>query len=264
MAASFTDAPDTQSSELPRACSWQPPPNELILQPGEVHVWRASLELEASRLRDLLPTLSTHEQGRAERFHFARDRGHFIAAHGLLRAILGRYLRVGPGQLRFGYGLHGKPVLKMEPGGGALRFNMSHSHGLALYAVAADREVGIDVEQIRSDVEPRRVADQFFSPGEVAALLALPTHLQRVAFFNCWTRKEAYIKAKGKGMSLPLQGFEVSLVPGEPAALLKTCGDPAEAGRWSLRALEPGPGYVGAVAAEGRDWDLRCWQWHEP
>ncbi len=141
---------------------------------------------------------------------------------------------------------------------------MSHSHGVALYAVTRDREVGIDLEFIRRDLEVEQIAERFFSRRETATLRALPTALREYAFFLCWTRKEAYIKARGEGLSLPLDQFDVSLIPGEPAALLSTQPDSDEALRWSLQELTLASGYVAALAVEGRGWSLSCWQWPRP
>src|SRR5919199_1621700 len=143
-------------------------------------------------------------------------------------------LRQAPPQLCFTYGRHGKPALATGTGGVPLRFNVSHSHGLALYAITRDREVGVDVERIRPEVAQEKIAERFFSPREVTVLRALPTPLQATAFFACWTRKEAYIKATGDGLSLSLKQFDVSLAPGEPVALLHTIWDPQEAARWAL------------------------------
>jgi 4'-phosphopantetheinyl transferase len=240
---------------------WREPMEDVSLKSDEVHVWRSSLDLPASYLDSLLRTLAPDEQTRAGRFHFLEDQQHFIAARGILRAMLSRYLGVEPARLRFCYGDHGKPNLVKEFGGDALRFNISHSHGLALFAVARNREVGIDVEWVRSDIETDKIAGRFFSTLEVATLRGLPIGLQKVAFFNCWTRKEAYIKARGEGLSMPLDKFDVSLAPGADAALLCTRAEPPEADRWSLRELFPGEGYVAAVAAQGKDWRLICRQW---
>jgi 4'-phosphopantetheinyl transferase len=241
--------------------SWRVPPERLALESGEMHVWRVTLVQPASALKYFLSILSSDEEARAESFYFEKDRNRFIAAHGVLRTILSRYLNVPPERLRFCYGRYGKPALAEDPGGRAIRFNMSHSHELALYAVTRDREVGVDLEYIRADFASHEIARQFFSPGEVARLGALPVSMRTEAFFNCWTRKEAYIKATGKGLSLALDQFDVSLAPGEPAVLLSTRENPQEASRWTLRELSPGPGYVAALAVEGRDWRLDCWQW---
>ena len=210
-------------------------------------------------MRSLWYTLTADECQRAERYVFAKDRTHFVVARGLLRVLLGRYLGQDPPHLRFIYGPHGKPALATDTGGGALRFNVSHSHGLALYAITRGREVGVDVERIRPEVAQEKIAERFFSPREVTLLRALPAQLQATAFFACWTRKEAYIKAKGEGLALPLDQFDVSLVPGEPAVLLRAAWDPQEAARWSLQDLAPAPGYRAAVAVAGHDWRLTCW-----
>ncbi len=241
--------------------SWYPAPKILMLGSDEVHVWRAALNLEGSKVKRLHQTLSRDEQARARRFYFQKDREHFIVARGLLRAILGRYLKTEPSQLRFCYTLHGKPALDTEIGRDALRFNLSHSQGLALYAITPSREVGVDVEFIRSELAEGQIAEHFFSPREITALRALPKERRQEGFFNCWTRKEAYIKARGEGLTLRLDQFDVSLTPGEPAALLSTNGDPQESYRWSLKELSPEAGYVAALAVEGHDWRLECWQW---
>jgi 4'-phosphopantetheinyl transferase len=243
--------------------SWFPLPEVLLLGDDEVHVWRATLDLETSHLNSVRQILSADEQARAGRFYFQKHCERFIITRGLLRRILGRYLQREPGQLQFGYGPYGKPYLTGEFSHSRLRFNLAHSQGLALYAITQGREVGVDIEYIRPHSAHKQIAHRFFSPWEVMALKALPSHLQQEAFFNCWTRKEAYIKARGKGLSFPLNQFSVSLTPGEPAALLHVQGDPQETSRWSLQTLDPGPGYVAALAVEGQDWQLKCWQVQE-
>lgn len=246
---------------LPTTPLWNSPSETPILSDDDVHVWRASLDPPASVVERLERTLATDERERAGRFRFSRHRSHFIAARGMLRAILGLYLEAEPAALYFQYGPRGKPGLAGDGDDGTLRFNLSHSGELALYAVARGRELGIDVEQIRSDRSDESIARRFFSPSEVEALLALPEGERRDAFFRCWTRKEAYIKARGDGLSLALDQFDVSLAPGEPATLLRTRQDAADAARWSLRDLPAGPGYAAALAVEGKSWRLRCWQW---
>jgi 4'-phosphopantetheinyl transferase len=236
----------------------------LVLGCDDVHVWRATLDQTPSQIQSFLHTLAADEQARAERFYFERDREHFIVARGLLRTILGRYLNREPGGLSFYYSSHGKPALAGESDGDAIRFSISHSHGVALYAVTRGREVGIDLERIRFDVAIAEIAERLFSRREVAMLRKLPTEVQHQAFFHCWTRKEAYIKARGEGLSLPLDQFEMSLAPGEPAALLGTRPDPSEASRWSLHELTLAPGYVAALAVERHGWRLTCWQWPDP
>ncbi len=240
---------------------WAPPPSRPRVTEAEVHVWRVSLDLPSARVERLAQAMSEDERARAGRFFFERDRRRFVVGRGTLRAILGRYLGLPPGDLAFSYSPHGKPVLSPGADGPPLCFNLSHAAGLALVAVARGREVGVDLERVREDFATGEIARRFFSPAEVAALEALPPEGQCAAFFNCWTRKEAYIKARGEGLSLPLHRFQVSVAAGQPAALLATADDPDETSRWSLSELLPGPGYVAALAAAGRGWRLRCWQW---
>jgi 4'-phosphopantetheinyl transferase len=227
----------------------------------EVHVWRAALARSPEEVEALKRLLSEDELRRAARFHFPRDRSSFVVARGTLREILGLYVGLPPGLLRFGYNAFGKPELTSAPGETGLRFNLSHAGGLALYVVAAGREVGVDIEAVREGVPCEELAARFFSRREMAALLALPAGERRRAFFECWARKEAYIKGRGEGLSLPLDSFDVSLAPGEPAALLSTRDARAGAARWSLCGLTAGPGYAAAVAVEGGGWRLRCWRW---
>jgi 4'-phosphopantetheinyl transferase len=240
---------------------WVAPPGELALEAGEVHVWRASLCQGQPAAQALSRTLARDERERAERFHLARDGERFVAARGLLRAILGRYLAIEPGAVSLGYSRHGKPELAGDHSAARIQFNLSHSGDLALFAFTRGMPVGIDVEHQRDEAADLAIAEQCFSPRELAALRALPAAQRSAAFFNCWTRKEAYVKARGEGLSLPLSQFDVSLAPGAPAELLHVVGDPHERARWSLRALEPGPGYVAALAVEGHGWALRRWEW---
>ena len=241
--------------------SWRYPPERLALGDSDVHLWRASLDLTVEHIQALQRSLTPDEQVRADRFHFQRDRDRFIVARGVLRDILGRYLGVEPGHLRFRYSPFGKPALTQELGGEKLRFNLAHSNGLALYAVTRSREVGVDLEYVRAELADSEIAERFFSPREIASLGTVPRHLRKEAFFNCWTRKEAYVKARGVGLSLPLDQFDVSLIPGEPAALTTVVGDTQESGRWSLQEICPGPGYVAALAVEGASYRLKRWQW---
>jgi 4'-phosphopantetheinyl transferase len=232
----------------------------IALGRDEVHVWCASLDEAAPHNNNFIQTLAADERARADRFYFEIDRARFIAAHGILRAILSLYLDRAPDRLQFSYGAYGKPALANHARD-SIDFNLSHSRGVALYAIARGREVGVDLELIRPELETEQIARQFFSPREIATLLALPVDVRREAFFLCWTRKEAYLKARGAGLSLPLDQFDVSLTPGEPAALTGTRPDAADALRWSLVNLSPPCGYAGAIAVEGRGWTLSNWQW---
>lgn len=235
--------------------SWQQAPSRFALLPHEVHVWRARLP----DLPDYTPLLSADEALRAARFYFEKDRAHFTAARGLLRTLLGSYLRSAPGDLQFAYGERGKPALARACGD--LSFNVSHSHELALFAFTRGRAVGVDVECVAAASAGPEIAERFFSADEVASLHGVPPALQRYAFFAGWTRKEAYIKATGAGLFAALDRFTVSLAPGDSAALLDVQDDPAAVSHWTLRELHPGEGYAAAIAAEGLSWQLCCFDW---
>jgi len=244
--------------------SWRSAPETLVIDRDEVHIWQATLDQTPLQTQSFFHTLAADERARAGRFYFDRDRAHFIVARGVLRAILGGYMNRTPESLSFCYGPHGKPALAGESDGETIRFNLSHCHGAALYAFTRSREVGVDIERIRDDLAVAEIADRFFSRREVAMLRMLPTEQQHCAFFRCWTRKEAYIKARGEGLSLPLDRFDVSLAPGEPAVILGTRPDPSEASRWSVQDLAPAAGFAAALAAEGHGWRVTCWQWPDP
>lgn len=240
---------------------WPLPPEHLCLREDEVHVWGVELEQYRANIQDFFETLAADERRRAGRFHFERDRAHFVIARGVLRDILGRYLSRLPARIRFGYGPQGKPALAETSGRPPLEFNVSHSRGLALYAFAQGREVGLDVEYVREDFASEEVARQFFSARELAALGSLPKGTWTRAFFNCWTRKEAYIKATGAGLSCPLSSFSVSLDPERLTALTWVEGDASEVARWSACEIGVGTRYAAAAVVRGAGWGLRCWRW---
>ena len=192
-----------------------------------------------------------------DRFRFERDRRRYLIGRGLLRLLLGRYLDMAPQDLRFEAAAAGKPHL--ASGQGQLQFNIAHSGDYVLIAIADGRAVGIDVEQVRNDFDAGQVAAHFFSTIEQRDLEALTGRVKIEAFFECWARKEAYVKARGEGLSLPLGQFDVSLRPDEPARLIATRPDPAEAGRWQLSSLGVADGYKAALVVEGQGWTLRFW-----
>lgn len=227
-------------------------------------MWTVGLDLDDSVLAGLALHLSPDESARADRFVFARHRSRFTAGRGALRAILGGFLGVPPAALRFAYGRFGKPRLDGHEAKSGLRFNVSHSQGVGLVAVALDRELGVDVEQIHPLPDAGAIARRCFSEVENRALGSLPASEQLGGFFTCWTRKEAYVKALGDGLTRPLDGFDVTVGPREPARLLRVAGDPEETTRWSLRALAPGEGFVGAIAVEGEGWRLESSRWPTP
>ena len=238
--------------------SWPLSPSRPVLGTDEVHVWSAWLSHDPSCLAALAASFSAEERARASRYRFEHDRAHFVARRAMRRAILAAYTGAAPDTLSFRLGPQGKPALAGVAD--ALRFNASHSAGLMLLAVTRGRDLGVDLERIRPQLTAG-IAERFFSPLEVAALDALAAEDRAGAFFAGWTRKEAYVKARGDGLALGLEGFAVSLAPGEPARLVQTAEAPSEVQRWRLEALHPAPGYAAALAVEGRDWRLRCWHW---
>jgi 4'-phosphopantetheinyl transferase len=236
---------------------WAPVPfpargADLALQGDEVHVWHAELEPIARELASLHDVLDAEERARADRFVFDRHRRRYVASHILLRHVLGGYVGLAPEALRFARARHGKPYLV----NGAVRFNLAHSGDRALLAVSVGRELGIDLERVRADRDVVGIAGHFFSAAEAAALKALPAHQRVAAFYRCWTRKEAYIKACGTGLAMRLDSFDVAFEPGVPAALLESARGADELRRWRLVELPVGPGFEAALAVEGDGWRL--------
>lgn len=203
--------------------------------------------------------LDEGEQRRAQRYLREHDRSRFITAHGILRVLLGRYLAIEPRTLAFVSGPYGKPALVPGLSSLSLRFNISHSHDVALFAFANGREVGVDIEYKRPLGDMEQIAHRFFSPQETASLLSLPPEALPRAFYNCWSRKEAFIKATGRGLSQSLASFDVSLLPDEPVALLAMRDDACAAAHWTLHALPEVTGYAAALAVEGEVDVLDCW-----
>ena len=239
---------------------WNKPPARLQLNQAEIHVWRLDLNEVRRSHEALLPCLSKDERERASRFHFQKDREHFVAARGVLRVLLGRYLNLTPEELRFKYSSYGKPSLDVGPDGERLRFNLSHSHERALLAFTRAGELGVDLEFMRADFACHEVAERWFSDREVEMFSALPGSLRIEGFFNCWTRKEAYVKARGEGLSRPLKSFSVSLAPDEAARLLSIDGDSVQCERWSLQNLHVAEGYAAALAVENTHCETLLWE----
>ena len=226
------------------AVSWSRPAQELALPEDELHIWLAWLDIEAQERARLSSYLNKDEVSRAERFVFPRDRDHFIVARGRLRELLGKYRHCPPNAVQFKTGRYGK--LSLLDDKNQLRFNLSHSHGLALYGFCMGREIGIDAEKIRPEFAGEGIAERYFSVTEQRELRELPEELRDTAFFLCWTRKEAYIKAHGDGLQIALDSFDMSLKPGEPETLRSV-----DSGRWSMRSFTPAPEFVAAIIVEG-------------
>ncbi len=236
------------------------------LASGEVHSWCASLGVPRETSARLYATLTPEERTRSARFRFERDQQRFIVARGVLRDLLGRYLQARPSQISFVYNAFGKPDLSPEFAN-RLKFNLSHSAGFALIAIATASNVGVDLEYIQAQSDYADIARRFFSAAEVDYLNALPNHLYAETFFSCWTKKEAYVKACGEGLAIPLNSFSVPLTTDPahaPADLYVASKGVVPARRWSLFTLRPAPGYAGALAIEGTGWRFRQWQWKMP
>jgi 4'-phosphopantetheinyl transferase len=211
-----------------------------------VDVWTVRLAAPATVSCALRTLISPDEIRRAERFAFENLRSAYVVSHAVLRVLLARYLGCHPREPEFAFGRGGKPALR---GGSRLRFNMSHSGGLAVYAFACDCEIGVDTEQVRDTSDFEQIAGRYFCPAEAAELLSLPGGPpRRDAFYRCWTRKESYIKATGDGLSAALDQFQVTLLPDAPARFVHIGHDASAATSWTLHHLEPVPGYVGALA----------------
>jgi 4'-phosphopantetheinyl transferase len=218
------------------------------LDGGSIHLWHASPVERRSLLPHLSDLLSADEADRRARFHFEGDRQDFTFARGMLRTVLAAYLKTDPRALGFRYSEHGKPSLVLTDPEEDLQFNLSHTQGAVLLGICRQRAIGVDIERVRKDFSPQEIATRFFSVSEQRALMSLPEAEQRQAFFRCWTRKEAFLKARGHGLSFPLDKFDVSIGAGETEVRLTTRPDPAEAQRWHIRQAPAPDGCAAAVA----------------
>lgn len=218
----------------------------------EIHVWHASIDREASAICELEGVLSAEELARANQFHFAKDRNRFVIARGLLRELLGAYLQQTPKSLEFSYAQHGKPFLSGANSSSGLNFNLSHSGDMVAYAIARERTLGIDVELMRPDLAGDDIAERYFSPREVKDLRTLPPEKRVEGFFNCWTRKEAYLKATGMGLHIALDSFAVNLLSAQPAEFLSGVD-----ANWHLAAHRPAESYAAAVVYDGAPCAIR-------
>ncbi len=228
---------------------------------NEVHVWRIPLDQNQDTVWQFRSFLSGDEIERADRFYFERDRRRFTVARTAMRQILGRYLDIAPQKLVFSYSAKGKPELSPDMNALSLKFNLSHSGELALLAVAQEINLGIDVESMNARVVTGDIAGRYFSAQEVATLFGLAAIQRTKAFFRCWTRKEAYVKALGEGLSFPLDAFSVAFAPDVPAALLWVENSPEEVSRWRLYHIDVHEDYQAALVSEGKEHHLRHWHW---
>lgn len=247
------------TTELSRAVNWRDAPRNPILRGGELHVWLLTSG-QGPRPQSLLDVLSPEEIERAKQFCFSRDGERFIRARGVLRTLLGRYVGADPADLRFRSNDYGKQALAGDWAASGINFNVSHSHEVVLYAFAHNRQVGIDVERIRYEFAGEDIAARFFSRPEAEALLRTPAEARAAAFFSCWTRKESYVKARGKGLSLPLDEFAVSVDAEASEVSLSIFADAGEGRRWTIISFAPANGYAAALAAEGSGLQLKYWR----
>src|SRR6266404_4687666 len=234
--------------------SWLSTATPSALAENELHVWRAFLDVPPALLQRLESTLHANEKERAEKFLVPQTRERFVAARGILRELFAAYLGIDPEKVELRYGPQGKPSISSVHNSKTC-FSVSHSQGMGVFAFANGCEVGADIEQIKAGFKGMEIASHFFSSEEIAALAKLPQELATEAFFGCWTKKEAYVKARGQGLSIPLRSFTVGFADSKQLLRDET-GAP-----WSCYALEPAPGFAGAVVAAGDNWSLKCWQW---
>ena len=241
--------------------------NSNIISPGiwgreladnQVHIWQVSLDRPVSRFHRLV---SPDERNRAKRFHFERDGNRFIVRRGILRTILGSYLNIEPGAIRLYFGSNNKPVLVDELNKADLHFNLSHSGGLGIYAFSHGHEIGVDIEYVRDIPEMEQLAGQILTPKEKAEFKTLSKSKRKEAFFDCWTRKEAFVKATGDGLSRSLNEIEISPVAGDSGKILAANAISFDSSQWFVYDLNINGGYKAAFAREKPCWDLACFQW---
>ena len=228
----------------------------ISLKGDDIHIWSASIPKSDFDISNLEQILSGDEIERANRFRFRKHKNQFVITRNLLRKILALYLKSNPKEILFEYSQFEKPYLANIHNKTQIYFNASHSHNIVLFAFALNRSVGVDVEYVRLDFNHDEIARRFFSDDEVEEFLSVPEESRPEAFYNCWTRKEAFIKAIGEGLSYPLKDFDVTLKPGEPASILKIKGSRKEAARWTLKEIEGIPGYKTALAARAKNLEI--------
>lgn len=240
---------------------WNNCPNNIELSHKTIHVWMINLQEHLKKNDIYYRLLSEYEYNRAHQYRFEKDKQRFIIARGILRELIGRYLLISPKEMVFSYNLNGKPYLNIEDTTRTLWFNLSHSENIALYIFSKWGEVGIDVEKIKPMADMEEIAKRFFSQNESRILQLIPVSERLEAFYRCWTRKEAFIKMIGNGLSYPLEDFEVTLEPEKPAKLLKVREQPKMVENLALVDVHPCNGYVGALVAEKPLKTLEFWKY---
>jgi len=242
---------------------WHEPSEVLAPGPVEIHVWKINLAAPADVAR-LELFLSAEEREQAARFHFVADQRRFIIRRAVRRQLLAVCLEKKPEAVHIRFSSHGKPAIAGQEGVAGLRFSCSHSADLGLVALARGIELGVDLEQHRQLADAEGLAGTYFSDAEIRELAALPESLKAAGFYNCWTRKEAFVKAIGLGLAFPLNRFSVSLAPGRPAALLDVAEEYGPATKWTMFLMEPRPDYSAALVFEGKAAPVKFFQWNSP
>ena len=239
-------------------------PTEVIdMRPNEIHIWRAVLDQPQDIIQRLSTWLAVDEKKRADCFRFEQDCRRYIVGRGVLRGLLAHYLSSTPERVQLSYGPNGKPFLADVCNKENLCFNLSHSEGYALFAFTQDREIGVDIEYVHAFGEMEEIAKGFFSSDEHLALKTLSKAEKKTTFFNFWTRKEAFVKAVGMGLSHPFDQIDVSQCPGRPVLAMKNDRCSGKESLWSIHDLNAVPGFAAAFAVEGRNFSLQCWQWSD-
>ena len=252
-------APPRQVSSIPAEALLRHLPPSLTLQADTLHVWAFTLDGTPALVEFCRASLSEAERQRADRFIFERDRIRHTIAHGVLRHLLSRYCHIAPESLQFTATSAGKPSLWIPGGSGtaAIQFNLTHSDERALLGVSTDRELGIDIEKVRSNIEALAISDRYFFGSERDAIQNAPSPSRDSTFFRYWVAKEAVLKAQGIGLGFPLDGFRVNFLPDGHAAYIDTLDPAALSGDWTVKMLSCDDGWHGAVAARGNDWHVR-------
>ena len=228
-----------------------PPPSDLKLTLNEIHIWSTCVDQPQPEVHGLEKLLSREEKIRAEKFHFERHRMRFIVGRGFLRTILGRYLCVKPGRLQLIHGKNGKPTLAGAYADTGVSFNLSHSKGQALYAITLGREIVVDIEYIHDFSDMEQIADNILSASEKIAFRKLQKQKKLKVFFKCWTRKKAFLKALGTGLSQSMDMIDITTFYGEETAGEKIEVSSDEISKWSIHDIAPIPGFAAAFAVKG-------------
>ena len=251
----------TSVANINMTSQWQPTPDDLTLSTGHVDIWKCCVKLGDDQIGELSSLLSTEEKARAQRLKIAEKQNQFIIARGRLRQNLGKYLNLDQHAFKFEYAVHGKPYMEERWQGHEISFNVSHSHNFILIAMSLDHQLGIDIEKIQHGKDHTALARRFFSKREQAELTVLPEEIKTRAFYSCWARKEAFVKAVGDGITYGLDTFDVSVHPDETKPLINIHTNSGEDITWSVFNIPMDEDYMAALAVTDNTVSVRCWIW---